>query len=194
MDRMSSEPVRNNLKYRGLTLIELMITLVILAVTATMATPAMQRLLQGNRLRTETTRLLDAVNLARSEAVMRNTPVSLCPSVMASSGIPACTSSYAQGWMVFANRDRDSVFDADSDEVIRAFGAIPAGYSLTNMAGTRPAGDLITYLPDGSSRLNRSLLFCPPASRMVEPRAVVINRVGRARISVGEGLCPGSAP
>ena len=80
MDRMSCQ-----FAYRGLTLVELMITLVILSVTVTMATPAMRQLLDGSRLRTETSRLLDAINLARSEAVFRNIPVSLCPSAMAAS-------------------------------------------------------------------------------------------------------------
>ena len=107
MDRMSCK-----FSYRGLTLIELMITLVILGVSVTVAAPAMQQLIHGNRLRTETSRLLDAINLARSEAVLRNIPVSLCPSTMADSGRALCAGEFADGWIVFTNRNRDRVIDA----------------------------------------------------------------------------------
>jgi len=187
VDRMSRQ-----FSCRGLTLIELMITLVILGVTVTMATPAMQQLIQGSRLRTETTRLLDAINLARSESVLRNVPVSVCPSSMADSGIPDCAGDFSDGWIVFTNRNRDRIIDANSDQVIRAFEAIPPGYKLTNLAGTRPIEELITYLPDGSSRRNLSLLVCPPDSVLVEPWRVVLNAVGRARAAKAQGQCPGS--
>ena len=172
-------------KVLGLTLIELMVTLVIVVVTISVAAPGMQRLICGNRLRTETDRLLVAINLARSEAVNRNTPVSLCPSTMASSGEDSCSGSLADGWIVFTNQDRDGVVDAGTDQVIRAFAAIPRGYSLTNLAGTRAVTEAITYLPDGSSRRNRTLLLCPHAGHRVAPWRVVLNLVGRARVARG---------
>ena len=43
------------------------------------------------------------------------------------------------------------------------FEQVPTGYSLSNLAGSVAAGDAVTYLPDGSSRRNLSLLVCPPA-------------------------------
>lgn len=187
MDRMSC-----NTRSRGLTLIELMISLVILSITVMAVAPTMAQLIHGNRLRTEAGRLLTAINLARSEAVIRNIPVSLCPSNMSSSGVASCSGRYADGWIVFTNPDRDTVVDAGSDEVIRAFAAVPPGYTLTNRAGTRAAAQLITYLPDGSARQNRTLLVCPPHGRRLEPWSVVLNIVGRARASRGEGRCPAS--
>lgn len=185
MDRKSQR-----FNHLGLTLIELMITLVILGVTVTAAAPAMRQLVHGSQLRTETSRLLDALNLARSEAVTRNIPVSLCPSAAARSGEANCSGRYAGGWVVFTNRNRDAVVDAGPDEIIRAFAAIPSGYSLTNRTGTRASDELITYLPDGSSRRNLTLLLCPPDSYRLEPRLVVLNTVGRARAGRGEGQCP----
>ncbi len=192
MKRISSKP-----RVCGLTLIELLIALVILVITISVATPTLQGLICANRLRTTTDRLLVAINLARSEAVNRNTPVSLCPSTMASTGVALCAGSLAEGWIVFTNQDRDAAVDASTDEVIRAFEGIPPGYSLTNLAGTRAITDTITYLPDGSSRRNRTLLLCPPAGSAVEPWRVVLNLVGRARaarsgsgdISGGRGRC-----
>lgn len=175
---------------RGLTLIELLVTLAVLAVTLVMGAPSLQRLVHGNQLRAEAGRLVTAINLARSEAIIRNLPVSVCPSRMAATGSSTCSGDYTGGWIVFSNRDLDREVDADTDEVIRAFESIPSGYTLTNRAGTRSVSELITYLPDGSSRRNRTLLVCAPGERGNRSWSIVLNLVGRARVAKGEGTCP----
>ena len=187
MDRMI--PGRGD---RGLTLIELMVTLVVLSITLVVGAPALQRLIHGNQLRAEAGRLVTAINLARSEAIIRNLPVSLCPSSTAAAGTATCAGEYAGGWIVFSNADRDRVVDEGTDELIRVFEPIPPGYTLTNRAGTRGVSDLITYLPDGSSRRNRTLLVCAPLERGTRGWSIVLNMVGRVRVSAGEGQCPAS--
>ena len=185
MDRMS---LLNPAK--GLTLIELMIVLVVLAATLSAGAPSMQNMLHRNRVRTEATRMLAAINLARSEAVMRNLPVSMCPSAMAFTGEPVCSGVYAAGWIVFSNADKDRIVDAGTDEVLKVFPGLPRGYTLTNRAGTRAALELINYLPDGSSHRNRTLLLCSPAGASVHALSIVINIVGRPRLARDWGECP----
>lgn len=184
MDRTSEK-----FNCRGLTLVELMTTLAVLVVTVTVAAPAMQQLIHGSRLRAETSRLLDAVNSARSEAVYRNVPVSLCPSSMSVTGVANCHGTYADGWIVFTNPDGDRVVDPGVDEVVRAFASIPPGYRLTNLEGDREVDALITYRPDGSSHRTLTLRVCPPGSYSTEPWMVVLNNVGRARAEKGEDKC-----
>ncbi|MEH6636434.1 MAG: GspH/FimT family pseudopilin, partial [Halioglobus sp.] len=91
----------------GFTLIELIITLAILVVLLTVAAPSMRRLVHSNMVRTEASRLVAAINLTRSEAVLRNRPVSMCPSSMAATGRPLCSGTYADGWIIYSNRNRD---------------------------------------------------------------------------------------
>ena len=184
MDRMSLRdfPV-------GFTLMELLVVLVVLALLLALGVPSMQQLLHKNRLRAEAGRLLAAINLTRSEAVLRNAPVSICPSSMSSSGEPLCGGVYADGWIVFSNADRDRVVDAGSDQVLRVFEGLPRGYSLTNRSGTRHLADLISYLPDGSSRKNRTLLICSPPGVAVAPLSIVINIIGRPRLPRDWGQC-----
>jgi type IV fimbrial biogenesis protein FimT len=174
----------------GFTLIELMVVVVVLATTLSVGTPLMQDMLQSNQLRAQSSRFLGAINLARSEAVMRNTPVSICPSPMASTGKPECAGNYADGWIVFANPDRDKVVDRGTDQVLQVFEGLPAGFRLTNRTGTRDAFELINYLPDGSARSNRTLLFCSPRGSAVPNLSIVINIVGRARVVGDWGECP----
>jgi type IV fimbrial biogenesis protein FimT len=178
----------------GFTLIELMMVLVVLAITLSVAIPMFVQLLHTNQLRQEAHRLLETINLARSEAVKRNVPVSICPSDMAVTGEAVCTGTYAGGWIVFSNADKDKVVDAPADQVLQVFGGLPRGYQLTNRSGTRAAFELINYLPDGSSHSNRTLLVCPPPHATTNATtmslSIVINIVGRARLAREWGECP----
>jgi len=174
----------------GFTLVELMIVLAVLAVAIGIGTPLMRDMLHRNQLRAESARFLGAINLARSEAVMRNIPVSICPSKMAVTGTPECTGVYANGWIVFANADKDKDVDSGADQILQVFEELPSGYSLTNRSGTRDAFELINYLPDGSSHSNRTLQFCPPRGVSMPGLSIVINIVGRARLVGGWGECP----
>jgi type IV fimbrial biogenesis protein FimT len=174
----------------GFTLIELMIVLVVLATTLSLSAPLFQDMLHSNRLRAGASRFLDAINRARSEAVMRNQPVSICPSAMAITGKAQCSGTYAGGWIVFSNLDKDKVVDAGTDEVLQVFESLPPGYRMTNRSGSKAAFELINYLPDGSSHSNRTLLFCPPPHTTEQSQSIIINIVGRARLIGGWGECP----
>jgi type IV fimbrial biogenesis protein FimT len=173
----------------GFTLIELMAVVAVLAITLSIAVPGMQRTISNTRLRTEASRLFSALSLARSEAISRNTLVSVCPSTFGTDGIAECSNNYADGWIVFSNRDKDRVVDEGSDEIIRVFSGLPLGYSLTNKAGTIDAHELISYYPDGSSRKNRTLMICPARGRSATSWSVVMNMVGRPRVAKGWGEC-----
>lgn len=185
MDRTSTY-----LAVQGFTLVELMLVLVVLAIALSIGTPSLQAVRQGSQLWAGSSRFLAALNLARSEAVMRNQPVSLCPYDQDSGGEPECVGTYAAGWLVFSNRDRDKVVDADADEVIRVFEGLPTGYRLTNRSGTKAASQLINFLPDGTAYANRTLLFCPPQPVTIPSLSIVLNIVGRARLLRGRDSCP----
>jgi type IV fimbrial biogenesis protein FimT len=63
--------------YRGLTLLELLIAIAVLAILFTVGIPAIQDLVQNNRLRTQTNALVNALEFARSEAVKQRRNVEL---------------------------------------------------------------------------------------------------------------------
>ncbi|MEJ2533557.1 MAG: GspH/FimT family protein, partial [Halioglobus sp.] len=139
--------------------------------------------------RTEARRLLSAIHLARREAIQRNVPVTLCPSAMVRPGEAECDGVYADGWIMFSNRARDRVVDAD-DELIKVFNGLPPGYSLTNRAATRDENQLITYYPDGTAHRNRTLMICSRKSADIPSWSVILNIVGRPRIARDWGDCP----
>lgn len=174
----------------GFSLIELMVVLAVLGLSLSLGSTLMQPLVYRTRLNAEANRLLGAINLARSEAVMRNTPVSICPSTMSKTGDAICAGEYAQGWIVFSNADRDRVVDEGEDEILRVYTALADNYSLTNRAGSRPVVNAIHYLPDGSSHSNRTMMLCAANTRLAQSLSIVINIVGRARLVKDWGDCP----
>ena len=61
---------------RGVTLIELMITVAVLAIGLSLAAPSFTQQIANYRLRTATESIINGLNYARAEAVRRNSPVS----------------------------------------------------------------------------------------------------------------------
>ena len=59
---------REYAKHKGFTLIELMVTIAIMAVIAAIAAPSFQNLIQKNQLKTEVSEFLDAINDAKYRA------------------------------------------------------------------------------------------------------------------------------
>lgn len=174
--------------HRGLTLVEMMIALVLLATLLNLSVPAFSRL-QGNLLlRSSAHRLVAAINLARAEALGRKLPVSLCPST----GGLSCAGDYSDGWLLFQDTDRDQRLDPGSEEVLFLGQGMPDGYTVTDRSGRHAAAESINYYPDGTVRRNRTLLLCAPWEKGVAPYSIVLNFVGRVRVAQGEGHCPGA--
>lgn len=176
----------------GLTLLEMLVVLVIAAIGALAADNWMMPSLQKNRVQASATRLLGALNLARSESILRNQPVSVCPSTTHATGTAGCSGRYTDGWMVFANADRDGDFDAGVDQVLRVYGSLPTGIGLTNRSGSRDADDIVHYLPSGQANRNQTLMFCSRLVPGMGDISIVLNIVGRPRLQRGWGECPGA--
>jgi type IV fimbrial biogenesis protein FimT len=169
-------------KQTGLTLVELLSTISILAVVNATAGPTLSDTIKRNRLSNEADRILTTLNLARSEAVKRNLSVSICRS----SDGATCTGSWEDGWIVFANADGDNTVDSGVDEVIRVYDGPVKGYSLTGTIGT----SAITYFSDGSySGGSDSVQICSADADLEASWTVAINTVGRPRAHKGTSSC-----
>ena len=67
---------RHRGQVQGLTLIELMITVAVLAIGLSLAAPSFTQQIGNYRLRTASESIINGLNFARAEAVRRNSPVS----------------------------------------------------------------------------------------------------------------------
>ncbi|HNB01701.1 MAG TPA: GspH/FimT family pseudopilin, partial [Nitrosomonas sp.] len=91
---------------RGVTLIELLVTLSVLSILLTIGVPSFNQFSTSSRLNSYSNTLFSHMALARSEAIKRNSRVVVCKS---SDGL-SCTNSgnWSQGWVVFVDLDNNA--------------------------------------------------------------------------------------
>ena len=162
-------------RHRGYTLPELVFTMAIAVGLLGWGVPTF-RDLQRNAARTrEVNQFIQAVYLARSEAIKRNRVVSLCPSLDAEDCAPAGT-TWQTGWIVFVNGGRDSPAVRDTDEeLLRVYAPWPGG-SLTANRTT------LSFRPFGQMGVTATFTFCDDRGSPAA-RAVIISQTGRPRVS-----------
>lgn len=83
-------------KQLGFTLIELMVTVSILAILLGIGVPSFRATIQGNRVASVSSDLVAALHFARSEAVRRGENVTLC----SSNDQATCSGDWVDGWVV----------------------------------------------------------------------------------------------
>lgn len=89
---------------KGFTLVELMVTVVIMAILMSIAVPSFLQYQATQSVRSAASDLVDAMVFARSEAVKRNTEVSV-----------SAKSTWVQGWVVKAGGLMLREFSAHND-------------------------------------------------------------------------------
>lgn len=163
-------------RLRGITLVELVTTLAVLAVSLAVIVPSWASLTERSRVTTAANSLLAQLRYARNEAVTRNRSITLCPSDDAST-CSADPFGWQRGYIVFAdddgNRDR-----AAGESLLRVIGGQPPGMHVHSTAG-RPA---IRFKSDGSSWTSNTTLSVCFGDDARHNRAVILYGTGRARV------------
>lgn len=155
---------------RGFTLVELMVTIAVLAIILAIAVPGFSDLLRANRAQTQVNLLLNSFNLARSEAIKRGAAVR----VSALSGL-----NWHLGWRVWVDSNGNNTFN--DSELLRAFPALSGGDTLTSAEGQVifSADGRLTGVGAGNSN---DFAYNVGSSYCRYERIITINAVGRATV------------
>lgn len=168
--------MRTHLRSRpsGLTLVEMLIAIAVMAILATLATPSFTALLYDSDRTTAVNSFIHAIFLARSEAIKRSGVVTLCKS----SDGQTCSRAveWNAGWIVFANNDRDEPPVRDRDERVLA---VYEGWPRGRITSTRTSFSFRSYR---QGVVNGTVIFCDPRGS-AHARAIIINHAGRPRIA-----------
>lgn len=152
----------------GVTLLELLFSLGLLALLAGLAAPGFRASLRESAVRSAAFELAAGLEQTRAHAILESRPALLCAAD--SSGNCLATGA-AAGWRSF--------LQVGSAREELGGQSLPAGVVLWS---NRP---LIRFWPDSALASAGTLTICDE-QRVARPRAIVISVTGRARMAIGE--------
>lgn len=178
----------------GLSLLELIVTLLVAAMLLHLATPGFTTLYRREQATAALNHLIGAVNFARASAITQNRGVVLCPSdSRLERGGCARRDAWHLGALVFADGNRNGELDAGEAVLRRVPGWQDAARvrwrSFRNRSYLRFTGRGVTDWQNGS------FTWCPANGAAEEAVQVVLNAAGRARTARdrdGDGIAEDS--
>ncbi len=171
----------------GFTIIEILMTMVVMAILLSIAAPSVTRTLLDSRIRSQSSDLLANLAVARSEAAKRGVRVTICASTTYANASPSCTGGGASAWntgyIIFADQNGNGSFDAATDIVLKVGDPLSGGNTLVSSGFTAPAtADTFQYRPSGNTNLpaaGGSFKLCDNRSGNFG-RSIAISATGRA--------------
>jgi prepilin-type N-terminal cleavage/methylation domain-containing protein len=133
----------------GFTLIELMVTVVILAVILGVGIPSFSNLIGSSNTDSVVRRLSSSLAYARSEAVTRAEEVVVCASSNGTACNAANDTGWASGWLVYEDDDGDGVLDG-TETILRVENVsdLLVGFEVTNTTNNADINTLVSVCFD----------------------------------------------
>ena len=162
---------------QGFSIIELIVTMAVAFTGIPLAVSAGQSMLTSNRLTTSANQIFEDLFRARSEAILRNTRITLRKT----------GAHWEDGWIMFEDGNNNARRDP-GEPLLQARPALSGGVTLR---GNRPVRQYISYLGTGLTQKTSgalqagALMLCDKTARNQpeHARAMILASSGRPRVS-----------
>lgn len=132
---------------RGFTLIELMVTLAVMAIVLAFAFPSFEGIINGNKLSSAANEMMASLQTARMESLRFNKRGVVCFSANPNAAAPTCSTVNPTGWITFLDADKSNAYNA-GDTLLRRTQVD----SKVKILGSTNVGGLIRFRSEGIAR------------------------------------------
>lgn len=159
---------------KGMTLIELLIGLATLSMLVMLSVPGFSTLLASARMNSQVNSLVHSFHTARQISRARGVDVAVCKS---SDGRQCTTNgNWHDGWLIFANADRDHPPQLDPDETLLE---VHEPVRQLDISANRHA---FILRPFGKRSTNGTFVYCDRRGSK-SARSIIISYTGKPRSS-----------
>ncbi len=168
----------------GMTLVELLVTVTLVAILLAIGLPSYQGITTTNRMAAEMNALVGDLQYTRSEAVKQGQTVTMC----ASSNGTSCSGStdWANGWMIFSDANNNQAVNT-GEARLRLQAALGSTDTLQSNSATTLSA--ITFNRNGFSSNAGSVTLNDASGTTDQRKCVMLSTVGTVQLQSGTA-CP----
>lgn len=159
-------------KQKGVTLLEMMITVAILAIVLTVVAPNVQGILIKNRAVASMNELSTVIQYARNSAIDEQARAVFCPSA----DFNKCTSNWRNPKIVFIDLDSDGERGANEPLLV-------ATETLNTTMTLSSTTDLINFDESGAASVQTVIKLCHSSNQAQYARLLEVSPQGRVKLS-----------
>lgn len=157
---------------QGFTIPELMITIAIMSVLMMIAVPSFQDSVERNSVLSKIKVLRTSLTEARDRATTLRTDVTVCGSA---DGTSCDGSDWHEGWIAWADKDRDSLLDADEVFMVRS--------GFNDSSTVTASATSVSFDRTGAASAVLEMHICPESNKASYARGMVVQASGIVRYS-----------
>lgn len=163
------------MKFHGLTLPELLVTITILSIILATGIPSLNQQIHKSRTKTAMLTILNAIEATRSTAVFRNTRTTLL----------ANNKKWEDGWILFIDTDNDGL-PGNNETLVSIEGKLKG----VKVSATTPMNAYVSFIGTGEGRrsgqanggafLTGTIKICP--EQPGDGYSLILSKGGRTRV------------
>lgn len=184
MNNLPSSLTPPTTRQHGFTLVELVVTIALLAILTTLAIPSFSEMLRQWRRDSATRELTTTLQMARSEAIKTSRQMVVCPSTDGTSC--AAVTEWNTGWILFVDDGAGTQANANNqayntnERILKVVSAQAGVASLTSSGAVQQ----LQFLPNGLMGSATTTFTVTPsgATSATKVDKATVSRVGRVSV------------